>query len=54
MRCVGGGVESQEQSAGTVIVFGVRGRLTMASFGRLRDRVRTLVDEGGRPEDGHA
>ena len=41
-------MEIQEQSAGTVIVFELRGRLTMESFGRVKDRVRTLVDQGGR------
>ena len=41
-------MEIQEHSPGTVIVFELRGRLTLESFGRLKDRVRHLVDQGGR------
>ncbi len=41
-------MDIQEHSTGTVIVFALHGRLTLESFGRLRDRVRTLVDQGGR------
>ncbi len=41
-------MEIQEHSAGAVIVFELRGRLTLESFGVLKDRVRTLVEQGGR------
>ncbi len=30
------------------MVFELRGRLTLESFGVLKDRVRTLVEQGGR------
>ncbi len=41
-------MEIQEHSTGTVIVFELRGRLTLECFGRLKDRVRDLVEQGGR------
>ncbi len=41
-------MEIQEHATGTVIVFELRGRLTLESFGVLKDRVRTLVAHGGR------
>ena len=41
-------MEIQEHSTGTVIVFALQGRFTLESFGRLRDRVRTLVEQSGR------
>ena len=41
-------MEIQEHSTGPVIVFELRGRLTLKCFGRLKDRVRDLVEQGGR------
>ncbi len=41
-------MEIQEHSTGTVIVFELRGRLTLEFFGRLKDRVRDLVEQGGQ------
>ena len=41
-------MEIQEHATGTVFVFELRGRLTLESFGVLKNRVRTLVAEGGR------
>lgn len=41
-------MEIQEHSTGTVIVFELRGRLTLESFGLLKDRVRARVDQGSR------
>ena len=41
-------MEIEEHSAGTVIVFELDGRLTLEPCGRLKDRVRTLVEQGGR------
>ena len=41
-------MEIQEHSTGTAIVFALRGRLTLEHFGRLKDRVRDLVEQGGR------
>ena len=41
-------MEIYEHVAGSVVVFELRGRLTLESFGRLKHRVRTLVELGGR------
>ena len=41
-------MEIQEHSTGTVMVFDLRGRLTLEFFGRLKDRVRDFVKQGGR------
>ena len=41
-------MEIAEHLTGTVAVFELRGRLTLESFGSLKDRVRDLVDQGGR------
>ena len=41
-------VEIQEHSTGTVTVFALRGRLTLESFGGLKNQVRDLVEQGGR------
>ena len=41
-------MEIQEHTTGTVIVLELRGRLTLEYFGRLKDRVRDLVEQGGR------
>ena len=41
-------MEITEHSTGTVVVFELRGRLTLEYFGRLKDRVRNLVEQGGR------
>lgn len=41
-------MEIQEHAAGTVIVFELRGRLTLESFGVLKNRVRSLIAEGCR------
>lgn len=41
-------MEIEEHAIGSVIVFELRGRLTLESFGVLKDRVRTLVAHGGR------
>ena len=43
-----GRVEIEEHAIGTVIVFELRGRLTLGSFGVVKDRVRTLVEHDGR------
>ena len=40
-------MEIYEHVAGSVVVFELRGRLTLESFGRLKHRVRTLVELGG-------
>lgn len=41
-------MEIEEYSTGTVMVFELRGRLTLEFFGRLKDRVRDFVTQGGR------
>ena len=41
-------MEIQAHSIGTTIVLELRGRLTLESFGLLKDRVRAFVDQGGR------
>lgn len=41
-------MELVEHEAGSVRIFETRGRLTLESFGALKDRVRALVERGGR------
>ena len=41
-------MDIQERATGAVTVFELQGRLTLESFGVLKERVRTLVEQGGR------
>ncbi len=41
-------MEIYERAAGSVMIFALRGRLTLESFGQLKQRVRNLVEQGGR------
>jgi anti-sigma B factor antagonist len=41
-------MEIREHAAGAVMVYELSGRLTLESFGALKERVRQLADQGGR------
>ena len=41
-------VDIREHAIGTVMVFTLSGQLTLEWFGGLKDRVRSLVEQGGR------